>query len=148
VIHGRNLDFDFPEEMRAITYVANFYKNGVYLFDAVMFGGDIGIYTGYKANAFSLSENYRIMDHDFQSFLQNLEWIFTGHRQISWITREALTTCDNFECALSYLATTPIIAPGYLILAGIKKYEGAIISRDRVGAAHIEMLSNKTWALI
>jgi len=74
--------------------------------------------------------------------------IFKGYPEISWITRDALTNCDNFECALSYFVSTPIIAPGYLTVAGVKNYEGAIISRDKFGAAHIEMLSNKSWTIV
>jgi len=45
--------------MRDLTYVANFYKDGAHIFDAVMFAGDIGVYTGMKPNAFSVSENDR-----------------------------------------------------------------------------------------
>lgn len=56
-----------------------------------------------------------------------------------------MTNCDNFECAIAYFATAPIIAPGYLTVAGVKKYEGAVISRDKFGAAHIEMLSHANW---
>jgi len=80
VLHGRNLDFAYPDEMRDITYVANFYQNGVHLFDTVMFAGDIGVYTGFKANAFSLSENYRVMDHNVHSFMDNMKYIFEGRK--------------------------------------------------------------------
>jgi len=55
---------------------------------------------------------------------------------------------NTFEEALSYLASEPIIDSGYLILAGINKYEGAVISRNREGAAHIEMLSDKNWVIV
>jgi hypothetical protein len=134
--------------MRNITYIANFYKDGEHFFDAVMFAGDIGLYTGFKAGAFSVSENDREMIHTMTSLEENIAMIFMGYKEISWITREALILCDDFECAFNYLIQTPIIASGYLIMAGTKNYEGAIISRDRFGAAHVDMLSNKTWALV
>ena len=57
IIHERNLDFDFPEAMRNITYLAKFYRGDRYLFDATMFGGIIGVYTGYKEGAFTISLN-------------------------------------------------------------------------------------------
>jgi len=59
-----------------------------------------------------------------------------------------LINCDNFECALSYFVSTPIIAPGYLTVAGVKEFEGAIISRSKQGAPHVEMLSYKNWNII
>jgi len=43
--------------MRDITYVAQFYRGDVFLFDAIMFAGDIGVYTGIKHGVFSASEN-------------------------------------------------------------------------------------------
>ena len=39
IIHLRNLDFDFPDEMRKVTYIAKFYKGDVYVYEGVMFGG-------------------------------------------------------------------------------------------------------------
>jgi len=49
---------------------------------------------------------------------------------------------------LAYFATAPIIAPGYLTMAGVKDYEGAIVSRDKFGAAHIDMINYKNWNVI
>lgn len=57
IIHSRNLDFDFADEMRKITFNARFIKDGKYKFDAVMFAGTIGLYTGFKEGAYSISEN-------------------------------------------------------------------------------------------
>jgi len=42
----------------------------------------------------------------------------------------------------------PMITPSYLILAGVGKYEGATISRDRFGAANVDMLSEDKWYVI
>jgi len=43
------------------------------------------------------------------------------------------------------LVSEPIIAPGYIILAGMKENEGMVISRNHLGPAHIEQLSNENW---
>lgn len=40
---------------------------------------------------------------------------------------------DNFEEAVEYLKTELISAPAYFVISGIKKNEGAAISRDRNG---------------
>jgi hypothetical protein len=57
IIHSRNLDFEEPSIMRKVVYRAIFKKNGLYSFDAVMFAGTVGIYTGMKKGSFSVSEN-------------------------------------------------------------------------------------------
>jgi hypothetical protein len=54
VIHSRDLDYNF-DSMRNMTYRARFTHSGNYSFDAVMFAGVIGVYTGMKENAFSIS---------------------------------------------------------------------------------------------
>jgi len=45
--------------MRDITFIGEYYKGEEHIFDAVMFAGDIGVFTGVKPNAFSVSENDR-----------------------------------------------------------------------------------------
>jgi len=123
--------------MRNITFIGSYYKGGKHIFDGVMFAGDLGVYTGFKEGVFSVSENDRQTHITIDKIIENVAMIFMGYNEISWITREALTMCDDFECAFNHLVSSPIIAPGYLTMAGTKDYEGAIISRDRFGAAHV-----------
>ena len=59
IIHSRNLDFDNADSMRKITYNAKFVHGTKPAFEAVMFGGVAGVYTGVKPGAFSISENQR-----------------------------------------------------------------------------------------
>ena len=59
IIHSRNLDFSEPEFMRPIVYRAQFTHNGTLSFEAIMFAGTVGIYTGMKPGIFSVSENQR-----------------------------------------------------------------------------------------
>lgn len=79
ILHGRNLDFSFADQMRDITYVAHYYKNGLPLFDAVMFAGDLGVFTGIRAGAFSVSENDRQNSITVAGVMENLELIFKGY---------------------------------------------------------------------
>jgi hypothetical protein len=97
------LDFDFPDEMRNITYLGHFYKNGKPVFDAIMFTGTVGVYTGIKYGAFSVSENDRQPWRTLEALLQNMAMIFMGYDAISWIIRDAFVKFNNFECALNYL---------------------------------------------
>mmetsp|Transcript_30552 Transcript_30552/g.29980 ORF Transcript_30552/g.29980 Transcript_30552/m.29980 type:complete len:211 (-) Transcript_30552:42-674(-) len=131
--------------MRDITFVAQYKKGGKIIFNAVQFAGTIGIYTGLKEGAFSVSENDRQTAITIEKVMENLELMFKGYNEVSWIVRDVLETCEDFECAFNNFATQPLITPAYLIMAGVKDYEGAVISRDRFGSAHIEMLSEEKW---
>lgn len=59
IIHARNLDFDNADYMRTITYRSKFVKGGHEKFEAVMFAGTVGVYTGMRKGAYSISENQR-----------------------------------------------------------------------------------------
>ena len=59
IFHLRMLDFDFPNDTRKLTYVAEFYLNNEYQYEAVMFGGLAAMQTGFKRGAFSISINQR-----------------------------------------------------------------------------------------
>jgi N-acylethanolamine-hydrolysing acid amidase len=149
IIHDRNLDFLFADAMRNITYEAHFMQNGEKLFTAVMFAGMNGVMTGHK-EGFSISLNerkpsWRTNPYDL---LINLIDIFSGFLQVSHVIRNTLAECSTYSCAFNKLATEPQIAPSYYALSGNDTYEGAIISRDRIGPAHIELLSADQWYIV
>jgi acid ceramidase len=115
-----------------------------------MFAGTVGVYTGIKKGAFSISENQREFNEQESGLVENLAMLFSGYTEISWLVRETLTECYSFKCAHQKLVHTPISAIGYLILAGTKDDEGVVISRNRFGEAHEERLNsnNGTWFLV
>ena len=59
VAHGRHLDYDPADALRALAYHATFYKGGEVLFEGIMIAGFTGIHTAYKPGKFSLSANAR-----------------------------------------------------------------------------------------
>jgi len=59
IIHGRDLDFDLTDQIRKVTYHAEFYDGEHYKYSANMFAGHVGVFTGVKHGAFSISENER-----------------------------------------------------------------------------------------
>jgi len=71
---ARNIDFPeyFSLYMSKIAYKARFEKNGEYQFDAIMFHGTVGIFTGMKNNAFSVSSNSRLLyiDKDYDGYTE------------------------------------------------------------------------------
>lgn len=150
ILHLRTLDFGFPDDMKYNMYIGEFYNGTEYLFEAVMFGGTNSIGTGIRKGAFSISINQRRPSHDtdMKQFYKNAALIFIEQEQTTWIVRDVLTKCADYECALDKLSTVPLISPVYFILAGVKENEGAVITRDRNEIANIATLSNDTWYLI
>jgi hypothetical protein len=90
IIHGRNQDYGWPDQMRADIFVADFIKGGNVVYSGIMFAGDTGIYTAEKNGAFSLSLNARHPYHDehIKHFMENVVEIFEGWNQIGWLIRE------------------------------------------------------------
>eukprot|EP00178_Gracilaria_changii_P006355 TRINITY_DN20958_c0_g1_i1.p2 TRINITY_DN20958_c0_g1~~TRINITY_DN20958_c0_g1_i1.p2 ORF type:complete len:130 (-),score=8.43 TRINITY_DN20958_c0_g1_i1:18-407(-) len=74
--------------------------------------------------------------------------IALGFNEISWAIRDSFEKCETYSCAYNFLKDTPVIAPGYIVLAGLEGNEGTIISRDRFGPAHIDTLSDDRWYLL
>jgi hypothetical protein len=146
IIHSRNLDFAFADAMRNITYEAVFTRNETEVFRATMFAGLNGVMTGHR-EGFSISLNERKPSFRTNPWdlLLNIANIFLGFPQISHVIRDTLQECSTYSCAFNKLATTSQIAPSYYAVSGISNYEGAIISRDRYGVAHIDMLSEENW---
>lgn len=72
----RNLDFFFANETRDTLYLGKFYKNGKFLFEAPMFTGVVGVYTGYKPGGFAVAINWRKPEISEEIFLENLGSIF------------------------------------------------------------------------
>mmetsp|Transcript_11 Transcript_11/g.21 ORF Transcript_11/g.21 Transcript_11/m.21 type:complete len:187 (-) Transcript_11:377-937(-) len=145
------MDFDFANYLRAITYNARFVRNGEYVFDAVMFGGIVGVYTGVKEGSFSISENQREMDQStYKGLVENLALAFLGYNEISWAIRDALTNLHTFNDAKGQLASQKISAVGYITLAGIERDEGVVISRDRFGSANLNQLDSSSgkWFVV
>lgn len=79
IVHGRHLDYEPADPLRAITYHANFKKNGETLFEGVMIAGFTGVHTAYKKGKFSISANARYPGNITQDIVDsNIEDIGEG----------------------------------------------------------------------
>jgi len=52
-----------------------------------MFAGTVGVYTGIKPGAFSISQNTRAPQTKVRGLAENLAMIFTGYTENSWLIR-------------------------------------------------------------
>jgi acid ceramidase len=141
--HARNLDFglfmgwDFAnhtwtisEYLRKMEFNVKFTKNGKTLFNSTSFAGYVGIITGVKGGAFSITLNERFVLDGGPVGL--LEW-FLGHKDLkfaTWVLRDTLAGDYTYETAIDVLQTTPLISPCYYIVSGVNHNEGMIITRS------------------
>jgi hypothetical protein len=81
IMHLRMLDFDFPNDTRNITYVAEFFNGDSYAYEAVMFGGLAAMQTGFKRGAFSISLNQRTPSNEDSiiDFIENTGMILMSY---------------------------------------------------------------------
>ena len=109
-----------------------------------MFAGLNGVMTAEKPNGFSISLNSRNPSYrtDLLVLALNLGAYLTSAPQVTRMIRETFESCSDYACAFPRIRDTKVMAYAYLTIAGSQPYQGAIIARDRFGAAHVEELSS------
>lgn len=144
IYHARNMDFGLflgwdpqnhtwamTEVLRPTVIKLHFQRSQKTVFKAVTFAGYLGILTGVKQGAFSMTVNERFNLNG--GFIGLLEWLLGDHSQhwVGFLTRQLMQNETSYEAAKTMLSTTKLIAPVYFILAGTQPGQGAIITRDR-----------------
>jgi len=145
MLHGRNLDFPMTSYLRNLTIDVVFQKGGKTLYHGVSFAGYVGLLTGMRPGAFSISANERDDGLIWENLLE--AFLVPGSYASCFLIRDTLEQNKNFEDAVYRLSTTPLAAPIYLTVAGTSKGEGAIITRNRLNSADVWRLdpSNGRW---
>lgn len=88
----------------------------------------IGVLTGVKQNAFTITVDTR-NDKNYDKYL--LDWFLNSNDNsqfLAFTTRLAMETYDNYNDALSFIFNTSYIAPAYIIIGGINKNDGGIVT--------------------
>lgn len=144
IYHARNLDFGLflgwdsrnhtwamTEVLRPTVIKLDFQRSQKTVFKAVTFAGYLGVLTGVKPGAFSMTINERFKLNG--GFIGLLEWLLGDHSQhwVGFLSRQLMENGTNYENAKTTLSTSKLLAPVYFILAGTQPGEGAIITRDR-----------------
>lgn len=142
IYHARNLDFGLffgwdkanstwrlAEMLRPLLFNAVFVSGGQELYRATVFGGYVGLLTGMKKGAFSIS-----VDTRFDSNLDRglIQWLRGNHSAhfLTFTTRNAIENAATYDEAFAILNNTVLIGPGYIILGGSKAGEGVVLSRE------------------
>ncbi|GMR45257.1 hypothetical protein PMAYCL1PPCAC_15452, partial [Pristionchus mayeri] len=147
VFHGRNLDFglfflwnteehmwELTRKLKGMVAQFEFYKDGKSLFKGVTFAGHLGILTGVRKGAFSVSLNSRFggsADLLAKFFADGLD---PNQQFVMYAIRDMLTNYDNFDDAKSYMETEQFMICAYITMGHPKG--GIVISRSETGPDH------------
>lgn len=146
IIHGRNLDFDFPSILQPLVYRSLIQFNGRIIGEGICIAGYIGFYTAIRYDAFSVSYNVRMYPHtNTTEITANIlrEWE-PGVMPTAQAIEAALLHNKTYKDASLYLQSQHVNTPCYVILAGVKHSdanEGIVITRDPYGTNHTQELN-------
>ena len=148
-LHARNLDMppevkDITSISRHATFTVQFQRAGETVYSGVTTVGIIGLLTGQKPNSFTITVNERRTG----SIWTNIFHILRDHpgSAITFQVRDALADPDlNYQGVLKRMIDIPMIAACYVIIAGTKPGEGAVITRDREEA--VKPFDKGVWKL-
>ena len=143
VWHGRNLDFGIfmgadpathswylTQKLRAIQFNAMFTRGGKPLYNSTTYGGFVGLLSGSKAGAFSITVDTRY-DKSVDAGL--IGWLRGKHNDCHFLTFETRAVMEanaTYAQALHTLTTYKPLGPAYIIVAGVQPGEGAVVTKQ------------------
>lgn len=139
ILHCRNLDYGIAG-LNKLAVAVNFTKAGRVVYRGVTFAGYVGLLTGVKEGAFSVSVDERWTANG-TVWTNVFEALFAGGHVLGFELRDALENEPSYSAALGRLQVTRLISVCYLILGGVSSGEGAVITRDRDGPVDVWELS-------
>ena len=148
IFHARNLDYGNTVVFRNMSVRVDFLRNGKIAYSGITFAGYIGILTGQKPLAFTVSLDERDKGYVWENILQLL---LVKTTPVGFFLRSLLANEDsNFEYAVQQISKVEMIAPSYIIVGGIHGGEGAVVTRARTKALDVWKLnvSEGRWFLV
>lgn len=155
VVHGRNMDygFQFEEEGKMLdldpfTHDMEVWRDGKVLAVATGWPGHIGFHTTMRMNGYSLNANLRA-----NTYKENFYALKNGCLPQAFLMRTIVEETADYETAVDMVYNAKFAAPSYLVMAGTKPYQGAIITVDRCGSHEVTSppvfrLSPTKWHLV
>jgi hypothetical protein len=147
IYHARNMDFwagmGFTDTLKAIAVQVDFQKGGKTVFSTASFSGFVGVLSGFKSGAFSVTVDTRFYPGGIgQLFYEIIAAIEERNASlVSFLLRDVMQNENDYESALTNLINGELISDVYYIIAGASAGQGSVISRNRTGADDVWSLS-------
>lgn len=158
IIHGRNLDFDFPSLLQPLTYRAYLKTGGRVVGEAICHAGYVGLYTALRYDAFTITYNVRMLDHKNTSeIIANIEREWEeGTIPAAQAIQKAILYNSSFNAATAYLSSQHVNTPCYIIIGGVRgdsvgpvNASGVVITRDPYGLNRTQWLADRdSWYIV
>jgi len=152
IYHARSMDFwagmGFTDTLKNITFISNFQRGGKTVFLGTSFAGYMGLLSGMKPNAFSVTIDTRFYPQGLGDMFYEIMAAITEKNAslVSFLSRQVFENEWNWPSAVKQLSNTELIADVYYIVAGVSAGQGAVISRNRKNATDVWILdSPKRW---
>merc|ERR1711957_64227 len=149
IYHARNLDYGLPG-LQNFTADITFLRNGSFVSRGTMYVGYLGVLTGQHLEgggnaAWSISLNQRFLSIDSVPYLPTVKAFLHGVQNVGFTLRDALEEQVSFRKAKLFMQRAKFPAPAFLTMAGVKRNEGIVITRNRNGTAVVPFRSS--WRL-
>lgn len=132
----RNLDWD-GDDFKKFTFETEFRKDNEQIFRSIQFLGQVGILTAMKPDAYAVALNFRKSPgtgadtFELGNIKNFFQFFFKNGWPASILLRYTMEHETDYANARHCLENEQLIAPCYLILAGVEADEGVIIERAR-----------------
>jgi len=141
IILARNLDFAFADVLRKIHMELIYTKSGHEVYRCAGLAGFVGGLTCMKPGHFAVSLNLRKMYNQ----VETMRAFMSGKMLVGWMIRIAVEKANDYQDVIKLLSNTHTVSGSYITIAGMKPYEGTILTRDRVGVINTRKLSEDDW---
>mmetsp|Transcript_32637 Transcript_32637/g.52513 ORF Transcript_32637/g.52513 Transcript_32637/m.52513 type:complete len:422 (-) Transcript_32637:186-1451(-) len=156
LVHGRNLDFGLlfgidwkkrpdwrlTEDLRPLLRNVRFVRGGQVLFQSTVFLGYVGLLTGVKEGAFSITVNTRFDNDHWSGLIAYLTGRDRRGRFLSFTTRDVMLQSSSYDEALATIKSAKLLGPAYVILAGTQPGQGAVVARSSTEVVNQTLLSD------
>jgi len=143
IYHARNLDFGeglgFTNTLKDLTIQVEYQKAGQTFFHGTTFPGYVGLLSGMKPGAFSVTIDTRFYPNGIWEIFLEVVAAMTEKNatMVSFLSRNVFQRESDWDAAVENLSTGTLIADVYYIVAGATANQGAVISRNRLNATDV-----------
>jgi len=136
----------FTDTLKNMAVMIDYQKGGKTVFSNVAFAGYIGVLSGFKSGAFSVTVNTRFYPGGIGQLFYEIIAAITEKNAtlVTFLLREVMQNENNFQAAVDNLSTGELIADVYYTVAGVSAGQGAVISRNRTAPDDVWILDPPT----
>lgn len=129
---GRTMDWLDSQELVDLTIDLTFVRGGKCVFKATSWAGYFGVLTGMRNNGYAVAINFRESEPSNPpstppSNNPSFSW------PIGYLVRRVLEREGGYDGCVHAMATTPLMAPCYVMICGLKRGEGCQLTRSEQG---------------